>query len=225
MMAPTLGQDAVHGASADDEISIVSGIGASPSVAKLPAPFGFRAYEGPNTLAPVGNGRALYPLAFDLVVDEEGLNVPCQTPLHLLRGLPGGFVLEAQQLTLRVPAKGDAEASVTARLVLPDPAALVAADVTLRVGNVAQSLSAAAFEATANGWRYEDATGAQGFFGLVEYDAIAQTLIVQGSGAVPKSARTRPKNLVLSLESTELRIAQSIDAVRRRGALVYEQAD
>jgi hypothetical protein len=168
-----------------------------------------------------GNGwSVLGPLYAQPTSDE--VDVRCDAPVQVLDGLPGGFELAAREMTLRSSSKGSATARLTARLVLPEPSELAAADVTLRIGEVWQTIPASAWQTTATGCRYEDASG---FFRLVEYDAAAATLRVEGGGPMPDGARFGKRRVVLSLESDVLRIAHAVDVVRRGGALVLRKPE
>jgi hypothetical protein len=64
-----------------------------------------------------------------------------------------------------------------------------------------------------------------GFYRLVEYDAAAAELHVEGSGPIPDGARFGKRRVVLSLESDRIRIAHSVDVVRRGGALVLRKPE
>jgi hypothetical protein len=145
-----------------------------------------------NVPLPIGNGRAV-----SAQLDDDEL-VPFERRLRIVEGLRGGDRLDDVALAVDGP-----DATVSAALA--EPAVFPLDDLTVRVGEIAQVLPAAAIATTATGFRYADATGANGFFREVEYDAAARRLELVGRSAEP-IAPIGPAP-ILSLESTDLYIA------------------
>jgi hypothetical protein len=218
VLAQTSGADGLELPTADDQLALVTAAGGLAAATSIPVPYAFQSYVGPRVPEVMGNGWSLFgPLgAPPPSIEEDG----CETPLHVIDGLPGGRELATESMTLRASPRARASARLTARLVLPEPSDLAAADLTFRIGEVWQTIPASAWQATETGYRYEDASGANGFFRLLAYDAAGAELRVEGRGPLAEGARFGRRRVVVSLESEALRIAESVETVRRDGALV-----
>jgi hypothetical protein len=166
----------------------------------------------------LGNGRAVY---HDWVA-EDGSNGRAHH-LQVIRGFAGGVRLRARKVSILPGAGGETLLTASADLSLPEPELFAGADLAVRVGDATQTIPRGAFEATATGFRYLDPTGAAGFLRRVEYDAAAGRLEIEGQGAGTGAETTAAKNLVLSLESLDLYVAQSLDGKARNGGVVYRR--
>jgi hypothetical protein len=167
--------------------------GAKPS--RITIPYENSGEDGWSPLLLLGNGRALR-------VESAVSSHLGPQRAWVIGGLPGGIVLDEVALSVSGP-----DVALDARFALPEPEVFALADLTLRIGDVRQTIPAAALTATPDGFRYVDAAGANGFFRLVEYDARAQTLHVEGRSAEPDAPLGT--NRVVSLESTEFSIASA----------------
>jgi len=219
----TQGGDSVGG-TPDDAVVVLSGIGETSGVQALEVGFlsppefwGWVQTHAEGEL--LGNGRAVF-LATEGWVEDYG---PSQTRLYLVSGLPGGISLVADEIEIRrEPGKG-ARISATADLLLPDPDLFALADLTIRVGNASQTVPAQRIVRTSSGFAYVDPRGLHGWLRRVEYDAAAGRIEISGRGSGIRAGSTRPRNLILSLESRELQIAQSLDGRRRPAGVRYRR--
>jgi len=202
----------------DDAAFALGGLPSAPAFRRRRAPSfgGYPIFTGQPTL--LGNGRAVYQ---DWVA-EDGSN---DRPHHLqvIRGLEGGVRLRARKISIRFGPAGDARLAAAADLFVPEPERFASSDLAVRVGNATQTIHRSSFEATATGFRYLDPGGGNGFLRRVEYDAAASRLEIEGQGTGTGAETTKASNLVLSLESLDLYVAESLDGEKRRGGIFYRR--
>jgi hypothetical protein len=185
--------------SREDEVLDVFTLGAKPRFASAVVPYarGTGAFGPPELL---GNGRGVFIDSSTFSNYNDGLSD--LRSLRVVEGLPDGIRLK--KVALEVDG---ADVRLAAGFSLPAPATFVLADLTLRIGDVSQTIPAAAIRRTGRRFTYSDPEGANGFFRLVEYDARARTLRVEGRSAEPEAPLGT--NRVVSLESTEFYIASA----------------
>ena len=196
----------------NDGVEWVSGLATSPATEQTP----LRGIGAPySSLTSLGNGRAFKSDWVEPHWFPDGPN-----HIHVIEGL-GGLTLEAEQISLRFHQEYGASLRATAHFLLPEPTDFASSDITVRIGNAWQTIPAAAIQATASGYLYEDPRGKRGFLRRLEYDAAAERISLRGRGFHTGAARTRPDNLVLSLEGLFFYAAQSLDGTKRGDRIVY----
>ena len=201
----------------DDTVFAIGGLPGAPTLRRrrVPSLASFPIFEGHPLL--LGNGRAVFQ-------DWHVLEGP-DRPHHLkvIRGLEGGVRLRARSVSIRFGSAGEARLAASADLSLPEPEHFASSDLAVRIGNATQTLPDDAFEATATGFRYLDPSGGSGFLRRVEYDTAAGRLEIEGQGTGTGAETTAARNLVLSLESLDLYVAESLDGQKRRSGIVYRR--
>ena len=224
LMVPTEG--ATPGETPEDEaVAMIRPFEDAPAIESQIVPFVHQGSSGEwsgtfgEWPVPLGNGRVLFPAADEF----PALPGPGQG-LQILEGFAGDVRLETERVDLEVRPGRTSRALAVARFSLPDPARFAAADLEVRLGDAIQMLPADSIVATPDGFLYSDPAGSAGFFRRVEYRTSEGQLIVDGRGAWATPARrkpTRARNLILSLESTELYVAQSLRAKRVGNRIQY----
>jgi hypothetical protein len=218
------GADALSGTS-DDRVVFVSGIGTAHEVQSLeigyPSPSEGSGWRIPfdDEWEVLGNGRALVDVS-EGYVEDYGY---CESRLQLVSGLSGGIRLAAEEIQLRREPGKPARLRATAELVLPNPELFASSDLTIRVGNASQTIPAEHITRNASGFHYLDVRGYYGWLRRVEYDAVAGRIEVSGRGSGIGAGSTRARNLILSLESRDFQIAQTLDGKARPNGIRYRR--
>lgn len=163
------GQDGAVDAGLDDIVSLVSGTGGAPLVESVPAGGEFNRASLPCVAQLLGRGRAvLVSSGPDGTTGAGGDDL-----MRVIEGLPLSRSLSISRAALRFranhPAAGE-NLSVSGRLNLDDRTLLAGTDITISVGNAAQTIPASAIKKQAGAFQYRDPRGHRGFLRSVTLD-------------------------------------------------------
>jgi hypothetical protein len=91
------------------------------------------------------------------------------------------------------------------------------------VGNASQTIGAERITRNANGFHYLDVRGYHGWLRRVEYDAVAGRIEISGRGSGIRAGSARARNLILSFESRDFQIAQTLGGRARPNGISYRR--
>ena len=196
-----------------DTAEWVSGLATSPAMEQIPVRGIGSSYF---SLRSLGNGRAFKSDWVDPFVAPDG-------PNHILviEGL-GGLTLEAERIALRFNQEYGASLRATAHFFLPEPTDFASSDITVRIGNAWQTIPAAAIQATATGYLYEDRARQAGLPAPPRVRRLGRAHLSQGT-RVPHRRGEHPARQPGALPGgpASSTAAQSLDGTKRGDRIVY----
>ncbi|MBI5503720.1 MAG: hypothetical protein HY899_02890 [Deltaproteobacteria bacterium] len=233
LMVSNGGANAAIGNGADDTISVISGIGTVAVVETVSTGFdlaegggGGDAYNDAYAPKALGQGRGVHlaPGA-DLDLGTGGDDV-----MRLLRDLPQGDALTVKLLQIKhnaaKPETGE-KLKVVATLLLEETALFGTTDLTISIGDTAQTIPAGAFtikdDKTDDKYAYLDKEGAQGFLTKVQYNSTKGTLKIAGKGVATGAQSTLPGYITFGLDSESFLLNQVYRGIAgKKGGVKYK---
>jgi hypothetical protein len=203
----------------DETLTVVRPLDDPPTVESLTIPYAFSSPGfGINLLAgpqPLGNGR--------VVIFDNHDHVAALEPhgLQVIEGFADDVQLHVRKVEIQTVRGRGIRARAVAEFSLPHPARFGSQDLEVRLGVFHQTLPARDIVRTERGFSYDDPGGRAGFFRHIEYDVARRRLAISGRGRGDAPGALRADNLALSLQSSDLYVAQTLDAEERGGRVLY----
>jgi len=203
----------------DETLTVVRPLDDPPTVESLTIPYAFSSPGfGINVLAgpqPLGNGR--------VVIFDNHNHVAALEPhgLQVIEGFADDVQLHVRKVEIQTVRGRRIRARAVAEFSLPHPARFASQDLEVRLGEFHQTIPARDIVRTERGFSYDDPGGRAGFFRHIEYDVARRRLVMSGRCRCDASGALRTENLAISLQSSELYAAQTLDAEERGGRILY----
>jgi hypothetical protein len=221
------GPDGETYAGVDAVYTLVTGIGPGGSVkSEVPLAPGSSAtridYQSPSAPALAGGGRAV---ALDPGVDGQW-QTGGDDMIHVIEGLPldrGVTVAKLQiKFSAAKPTKGESF-KMKGTLTLDDPSLFAMGDLTVSIGNAAETIPADRIIENKGKYTYKAPKGGTGFITRLSYDSAKGKLSISGKGVGTGGETTAASYVPFTLEIEEgLFVGESITGVAGKSGIQYK---
>ncbi len=198
------GADGLIRSGGDDAVTVVSGIGTAPLVESVPLGGDADDLYGLGFApAVLGGGRA--------VALSTGANAVLGTgnddALLVVEGLPADRGLAAKKVAVKfraeAPENGE-KVSAKGALLLDGLVVFAEQDITISVGNAAQTVPARSFVEKNGNFTYADKTGANGWVTKVVFKSGSGSLSVKGKGVGTGAETTDAASVAFAVEAGDV---------------------
>jgi len=176
------GPDGITNAGGDDALALVTGTGSGYTIESIPVIGHHDNYSAPTVPAPLGRGRAVFVSGGPDNQNGTGGD----DLMRILSALPQVRGIEVKKVSVAYnPARPTTPEAFSASgtLATDDPGLLLNGDITVSVGNAAQTLPISLFKRSRTGvYTYADTKHRNGIFTKVTLDPVKHKFSVSGKG-------------------------------------------